>query len=78
MEKEIKLPGFINYTDCRPAKKDLCGIAEESVRNYARNLSTEEMAIFLSEVTDEALVSALHIRLIERESKLKNIGLYFR
>ena len=75
MENEIKVPSFVNYTDLRE-KKELPQIEVEQIKNYAKSLGTEQMQIFLAEVTDEELVAALHIRLIQRKSKIENIARY--
>ena len=74
---DIKVPSFVNYTDCRP-KNQVCSITEESIKNYARSLSEEEMTLFLAEVSDEALVSAIHIRMINRKNKIDAIERYLQ
>lgn len=71
----ITVPSFVNYTDLRE-KKELPQIEVEQIKNYAKSLGTEQMRIFLAEVTDEELVAALHIRLIQRQSKIENIARY--
>ena len=74
MADSIKIADFVNYTDCRP--QGVCTIEEESIRNYARGLNEEQMRIFLAEVSDEALVAALHIRLIERQNTIDGVRRY--
>ena len=81
MAKEIEVPNFLNYTDCRKKtgdtekkeEKKLSEIERESIVNYANGLSTEEMALFLSQVSTATLLGTLTIRSLETESKLKKL-----
>ena len=75
MEKEITVPGFVNYTDLRE-NKEVCGIAKDNIKDLARGLSEEEMKLFLEEVSDFLLVNELHLRLMHRESDLAHIKRY--
>lgn len=79
MAKEIEITArsFMNYTDCRE-KKEVCAVAAESIKNYAKSLSEEEMKIFLAEVSDEALVSETHYRMIVRKNKIDAIERYLQ
>lgn len=74
MAESIKIADFVNYTDCRP--QGICTIENESIRNYAKSLDETQMRIFLAEVSDEALVAALHIRLIERQNTIDGVRRY--
>lgn len=51
MANDIKVPGFVNYTDLRQ-KQEVSGIEEEAIRNYAKDLvkNPEKMRIFLEVV----------------------------
>lgn len=52
---DIKVPSFVNYTDLRK-KTELPQIEVETIRNYARGLSEEQMRIFLAEVPYQTLM----------------------
>lgn len=52
---EIAGKDFMNYTDLRE-KTTLPQIEVETIRNYARGLSEEQMRIFLSEVSYHVLM----------------------
>lgn len=51
MANDIKVHGFVNYTDLRQ-KQEVSGIEEEAIRNYAKDLikNPEKMRIFLEVV----------------------------
>ena len=72
MEQEIKIPNCCAYSDCRPEKKSQ--IEEESIKAFARGLNEDGLKIFLDELSDEELISAIHLRLISRKNKLDCIS----
>lgn len=72
MEQEIKIPNCCEYSDCRPEKKSQ--IEEESIKAFARGLNEDGLKIFLDELSDEELISAIHLRLISRQNKLDCIS----
>lgn len=76
MANDIKVPGFVNCTDLR-VRNEVPAIEAETIRNYARSLSDEEMKIFLCEVPDDVLIASVHRRLLERQYKLDSIEKHF-
>ena len=62
---EIAGKDFMNYTDCRP--KGVCTIENESIINYARSLSDEQMRIFLSVVPYMTLMEECSRKFYELE-----------
>lgn len=73
---EISIPKCCNYTDLREKKEQIPQIEVESIKAYARGLNEDGLKIFLSEITDEELVSELHRRLIRRRNRLDGIVRY--
>ena len=77
MANDIKIPSFLNYTDCRKKlnvnEKNLSEIEKESIVNYAKTLSEAEISLFLSQLPTETLLAHLSFRMIETECKLENI-----
>lgn len=76
MAREIEIPKCCNYTDLREKKEQLPQIEVESIKAYARGLNEEGLKIFLDELSDEELISAIHLRLIRRKNKLDGIKRY--
>lgn len=72
MANDIKVPGFVNYTDCRPQEECLPTIEVESIKAYAKNLSKEGMEVFLAEVDDFALIVEINNRLDVRKRRLED------
>lgn len=76
---DINIPGFLNYTDCRPKReesaepKKISEIEKEAIINYAKGLNTEEMSLFLSQVPSETLLAALSFRVLNTECKLESL-----
>lgn len=75
MDKEITVPNFCNYTDLRE-KKEVPAIEAESIKNYARGLKSEEMDIFLGEVSFEKLHEATLKKYLDKKFKLDGIERY--
>ena len=81
MAKEIEVPNFLNYTDCRKntgdtekkGEKKLSEIERESIVNYAKGLNNDEMALFLSQVSTEKLLAVLSSRVLDTECKLMDL-----
>ena len=73
---EISIAKCCNYTDLREKKEQLPQIEVESIKAYARGLNEEGLKIFLDELSDEELISAIHLRLIRRKNKLDGIKRY--
>ena len=71
MANDIKVPSFVNYTDCRPQEEKLPQIEVESIKDYAKNLSEQGMKVFLSEVDDFALIVEINHRLDVRKRRLE-------
>lgn len=72
MANDIKVPSFVNYTDCRPQEECLPTIEVESIKAYAKNLSKEGMEVFLAEVDDFALIVEINNRLDIRKRRLED------
>ena len=70
---EISIPKCCNYTDLREKKEQLPQIEVESIKAYARGLNEDGLKIFLAEITDEELITELHIRLLQRRNRLDGI-----
>ena len=77
MGREITIPGFVNYTDCRQ-NNGVCEIATDRIKDYARSLSEEEMKLFLEEVADDMLISVIYGRMINRKNKIEAIERYLQ
>lgn len=73
---EISIPKCCNYTDLREKKEQLPQIEVESIKAYARGLNEDGLKIFLAEITDEELITELHIRLLQRRNRLDGIVRY--
>lgn len=76
MAREIEIPKCCNYTDLREKKEQLPQIEVESIKAYARGLNEDGLKIFLAEITDEELITELHIRLLQRRNRLDGIVRY--
>ena len=70
---EISIPKCCNCTDLREKKEQLPQIEVESIKAYAKGLNEEGLKIFLDTLSDEELISAIHLRLIRRKNKLDGI-----
>ena len=76
---DIKIPSFLNYTDCRPNKEEnekvqkLSGIEKEAIINYAKSLSGEEIKVFLDQIPTEVLLGHISFRAIDTECKLNSL-----
>ena len=73
---EIRIPKCCNCTDLREKKEKLPQIEVESIKAYARGLKEDGLKIFLAEITDEELITELHIRLLQRRNRLDGIVRY--
>lgn len=73
---EISIAKCCNHTDLREKKEQLPQIEVESIKAYARGLNEEGLKIFLDALSDEELISAIHLRLIRRKNKLDGIERY--
>lgn len=73
---EISIAKCCNYTDLREKKEQLPQIEVESIKAYARGLNEDGLKIFLAEITDEELITELHIRLLQRRNRLDGIVRY--
>lgn len=73
---EISIPKCCNCTDLREKKEQLPQIEVESIKAYARGLNEDGLKIFLAEITDEELITELHIRLLQRRNRLDGIVRY--
>lgn len=76
MAREIEIPKCVNCTDLRQKKEELPQIEVESIKAYARGLNEDGLKIFLAEITDEELITELHIRLLQRRNRLDGISRY--
>lgn len=70
---DIKVPGFVNYTDLRAEKKDLSTIEIESIQNYARGLSEEQMKILLAEIPYNVLMEECSRKFYTLEHENKGV-----
>lgn len=80
---DIKIPSFLNYTDCRKnaekkeevkaEPKKMSEIEKETIINYAKGLNLDEMTLFLSQVPSDTLLAALSFRLLNTECKLESL-----
>lgn len=73
MANEIKIPSFLNYTDTRK-KNALPEIEVESIKNYASSIGAEGLKVFLSQIPDEILVAEIHLRMMDRQSKIDGVA----
>lgn len=73
MAREIEIPKCCNCTDLREKKEQLPQIEVESIKAYARGLNEDGLKIFFAEITDEELITELHIRLLQRRNRLDGI-----
>ena len=75
MDKEITVPGFVNYTDLRK-KTELPKLEVERIRDYAKSLNEEEMRIFLSEVPYQVLMEECSRKYYSEHIALEHIKKY--
>lgn len=69
---EIAGKDFMNYTDLRK-KTELPQIEVETIRNFARGLSEEQMRIFLSEVSYHVLMEECNRKFYALEYENKGV-----
>ena len=69
---DIAVPSFVNYTDLRK-KTELPQIEVETIRNYAKSLSEEQMRIFLAEVSYQTLMEECSRKYYELEVRDKSM-----
>ena len=81
MAKEIEVPNFLNYTDCRKKTGDtekkeenkLSEIERESIINYAKGLNVLEKELLLSQISTAELLAHLITRILGTETKLREV-----
>lgn len=71
MANDIKVPSFVDYTDCRPQEEKLPQIEVEAIRDYARDLKGEALSTLLAEIPDDALIAEINWRLLVRKKRLE-------
>lgn len=52
MANDIKVPGFVDYTDCRPEKKELSAIEKEKLADFVKALTREEQIELVKHIED--------------------------
>ena len=70
--KDIAVPSFVNYTDLRK-KETISAIEIESIQNYARGLSEEQMKILLAEIPYQVLMEECSRKFYALEHENKGV-----
>ena len=52
MANDIKVPGFVNYTDCRPNTEDLSEIEKQKLNDFVNALSKTEQIYLVKCIKD--------------------------
>ena len=70
--KDIVVPSCVNYTDLRK-KETISAIEIESIQNYARGLSEEQMKILLAEIPYQVLMEECSRKFYALEHENKGV-----